>query len=264
MTSSLERYGNDLKELLALGGLLLVDLQIRSHGERNRRGKRSAEAAETAREFEENYQGWYTESCALIRQTVPERLAEFETLYKGDGRRKQISLETYSIQDWLLGIRAGKSSGGEKVFDDLVVVVMRCQAQVRILSAVQARFKSSLFSIKALVRAETLDSELESARELHENGFLRAAGVVAGVVLEGHLSQVCAGRSLIIAKKDPQIHDYSDALKNNNLIDIPQWRFVQRLADLRNLCAHKKNREPKAEEVLELIDGVDKTTKTIY
>jgi len=33
---------------------------------------------------------------------------------------------------------------------------------------------------------------------------------------------------------------------------------------LRNLCDHNKQREPASDEVAELIDGVEKITKTVF
>jgi hypothetical protein len=45
---------------------------------------------------------------------------------------------------------------------------------------------------------------------------------------------------------------------------MPTWRFIQHLADLRNLCDHKKKRDPKTEDIDELIEGVEKITKTLF
>ncbi|MCJ7577127.1 MAG: hypothetical protein MUO91_01605 [candidate division Zixibacteria bacterium] len=266
MASNLDRYKNDLKRLLALGDLMSIDLAIRSREEKGKLDKKTRELKkEVHGEFENNYQKWYTESCSLIRQTVPARLSEFETLYKGDPRRKGISLMTYTIQDWLMGVRTNVSTAtGKKLFDDFAATTMRFQIQLQILKSVEARFESSLFDIRQLAQADLFDSELETARELHKNGFLRPAGVVAGVVLESHLSQVCTNHGATICKKNPTIADYNDLLKNNNVVDVPQWRFIQRLGDLRNLCGHKKNREPTEDEVSELIDGVEKIAKTLY
>jgi len=53
-------------------------------------------------------------------------------------------------------------------------------------------------------------------------------------------------------------------LKDNNVIDTATWRFIQHLGDLRNLCDHNKDRDPKKEEVDDLLNGVSKATKTIY
>jgi hypothetical protein len=47
-----------------------------------------------------------------------------------------------------------------------------------------------------------------------------------------------------LTKKEPTISDLNDALKGANVIDTPDWRFIQNLADLRNLCDHNKTTEP--------------------
>ncbi len=68
----------------------------------------------------DEYQRWYTEASALIRQLIPERLTEFQELYKGNGKRKTTAVETYNIQDWMNGVRAGISSHTqEKYYDAL-------------------------------------------------------------------------------------------------------------------------------------------------
>jgi len=75
---------------------------------------------------------------------------------------------------------------------------------------------------------------------------------------------VCDNHGVNLSKKLPTISVLNDALKNANVVDVPQWRFVQHLADIRNLCDHSKSREPTVEQVNDLIDGVLKTTKTLF
>lgn len=53
-------------------------------------------------------------------------------------------------------------------------------------------------------------------------------------------------------------------MKDNSSIEIKDWRFIQHLGDLRNLCDHNKKKEPTKEDIEELIDGVEKISKTIY
>ena len=96
------------------------------------------------------------------------------------------------------------------------------------------------------------------------NKFTRAAGVLAGVVLERHLKEVCGNHDLTLRRKAPQISHLNDALKGGNVIDIPQWRSIQQLGDLRNLCAHDKESEPTLDQVKDLLAGVAKVTKTIF
>ena len=115
-----------------------------------------------------------------------------------------------------------------------------------------------------MAQADLFDSELEAARELAKHKFNRAAGVVAGVVLERHLKEVCASYKVIMRKKAPQISDLNDALKKATVIDTPQWRSIQYLGDIRNLCAHDRQSEPTADQVGDLLDGVTNVTKTIF
>jgi hypothetical protein len=129
---------------------------------------------------------------------------------------------------------------------------------------VKARFESSLFEIRQLVQADLFDSELDVANELAKNKFTRAAGALAGVVLEKHLAQVCDNHGLKVTKKAPGISALNDTLKEAAVIEIPQWRFVQHLAAIRNLCDHDKKTEPTAEQVEDLIAGVTKMTKTLF
>ena len=90
------------------------------------------------------------------------------------------------------------------------------------------------------------------------------AGALAGVVLERHLKEVCDNHSLTIRKRNPQISDLNDSLKSAAVIDTPQWRSIQYLGDLRNLCAHDKESEPTPDQINDLLAGVAKVTKTIF
>ena len=67
----------------------------------------------------------------------------------------------------------------------------------------------------------------------------------------------------MIKKKSPTIADYNDVLKDN-VYDTVEWRKVQYLGDARNLCGHKKDREPTKDEVEELISGTERIIKTIF
>ena len=75
---------------------------------------------------------------------------------------------------------------------------------------------------------------------------------------------MCDNHGVKVAKKAPVISDLNNALKDADVIDIPQWRFVQHLADIRNLCDHNKKTEPTADQVNDLLAGVWKTTKTMF
>lgn len=263
--TNFDKYRCDLDALTELGDKMLANLYQR-HGEREKKSdKADKEKAQSLYgDFERYYQRWYTESMAVIRQLIQGRSKEFEDLYNSDGKRKGIAATNYTIQDWLNGVRAGINTlTQEKPFDDFATITMRFSTQLEILKTASRRFESSLLEIRQLVQADLLDSELESAQELAKHGFLRPAGAVAGVVLEKHLVQVAMNHDVHVRKKNPCISDFNELLKSNSVIDIPVWRQIQRLGDIRNLCDHNKEREPTPDEVEELIAGAEKITKTI-
>jgi hypothetical protein len=55
------------------------------------------------------------------------------------------------------------------------------------------------------MQADLFDSELDEAKELAKNKFTRAAGVLAGVVLERHLGQICQDHSIKLKKREPSL-----------------------------------------------------------
>jgi len=184
--------------------------------------------------------------------------------YEKPKPRKDITSENYRIEDYLQGLTVTRD-GWEKVkVVGPEAAIPQFQQQFAILRSVSARFQSSLFDIRQLVQADVFDSELDAADELAKNKFTRAAGAMAGVVLERHLTQVCENHAVKVAKKTPVISDLNNAFKDANLIDVPQWRFIQLLADIRNLCDHNKAAEPTSEQVDDLISGVRKTIKTLF
>lgn len=265
LMSNIDKYKTDLESLSKLGEKMDLDLTFRhmkDQGELDKKLQNSAKKINGC--LEKEYQSWYSESCAVIKQLLPDRLVEFEHLYKGEGKRKNVNAITYNMQDWLNGIRAGSNSFGEKYYDDFAIISMRFKTQLAILKSVEARFESTLFDIKQLVQADLFDSELDAARELIKRGFLRGAGAISGVVLEKHLAQVAENHNVKTRKKSPTISDFNDLLKGGDVLDVPSWRQIQRLGDIRNLCDHNKDRDPTKEEVEELVSGVEKFTKTLF
>ena len=82
-------------------------------------------------------------------------------------------------------------------------------------------------------------------------------------MLEKHLGEVCSSHNLVLRKKEPSISELNDALKDAVVIDMAQWRFIQHLGDIRNLCDHSKKVEPTTEQVQDLLNGIAKVIKTI-
>lgn len=269
MSSNLDRFKNDLAKLIKAGNALHMAMQLfcfKEAFEAQLKKQLKGKAEEFIKElpsFETEYQRWYSESLALLRQILPDRVADFIRHYEKPKTRKEITYENYRIEDYLQGLTITRGVYKEKVVGQ-DAAIPQFRQQLAIIEAAQARFESSLFDIRHMVQADLMDSEIEAAEHLAKSKFYRAAGAVAGVVLERHLGQVCVDHQITIAKKNPTISDFNEALKAGSVIDVPQWRFVQHLADIRNICDHAKTPDPTAEQVLDLLSGVKKVIKTIF
>lgn len=275
MNTNIDRYKEDLSKLITQGTQLQYSMQYRLYPketvahlkkmyESDKKADEKVEAIlKKLPEFANVYQHWYSEALGLIKQLLPDRLADFIKFYEKPKTRKDISYTNYVIEDYLQGLRVTKGHYQDKVVGP-DAAYPQFQQQLNVLKSVERRFESSLFDIRQLVQADLFDSELASAKELAKHKFIRAAGAVAGVVLEKHLLQVSQNHNIPLGKKNPTINDFNELLKNNNVIDTPQWRFIQLLGDLRNLCDHNKEQEPTLYQANDLISGVEKIIKTIF
>ncbi len=211
-----------------------------------------------ARQLE--YQKWFTQALNVINTLTPERAIDFSEAYKLK-TRKVISPDTYTIDDYLKSIALTRG-GTEKINTEHLYRSLILK-QLGILAGAIDSAPSILSNIRLILQLEVLDSDISTAKELLKSGHLRSAGVICGVALEAHLKEIIDRHQIATQKKSLTISDANDLLKTNNLYDVSIWRLIQRLADIRNLCAHSKDREPKKDEIEDLILGTDKVLKEI-
>lgn len=268
MATNLDRFKADIDALVERGDELCLAMYYACHKEefakqiKKAHGDKANDKIKNLPNFKTEYQAWYSESLAVLKQLLPDRVDDFVRHYQKPKTRKEIDFENYRIEDYLQGLQVTRGYNKEVIVNSSAAIP-QFEQQLAILNAARARFDSSLFDIRQLVQADLLDSEIEAAEMLFRHKFARAAGAIAGVVIEKHLGIVCANHKIVIPKKNPTIADFNEALKSANVIDIPQWRFIQHLADIRNLCDHAKV-EPKSEQVADLLEGTKKITKTLF
>ena len=217
--------------------------------------------------FTNAYQDWYTRAVKLVGLLGKDRFEEFRNYYLINPNRIRVDSSTYVIQDYISGfvipvptmvaVRTGLA------FEPNHIVKSKFASQIGIVKSLFSRIDSILSDVEGHLFMELQDDELNVASRLIEIN-LRAAGVIAGVVLERHLQRTAVNHEIIIEKKEPTISDLNDPLKKENIYDIPTWRLIQVLGDIRNLCVHNKEREPTAEEVKRLIKETDIIIKTIF
>jgi len=209
-----------------------------------------------------HYEKWYTEVLLFIKKFIPDRLNDFIILYK-DEKRKKLDILSYTISDAIRGITLTNNISYDVICSPSSAY-QKMRQQVEILHSIIKIIDSKIFVYESEIRADLFDSEIDSATQLCQKGFLRAAGAICGVIIEKHLEQICIAHKFKITKKDPTINDFNEEIKKNNIIDIPTWRNLQFLADIRNICCHNKNQEPTKEQVQDLISGTKKIISTIF
>jgi len=186
-----------------------------------------------------DYQGWYSSCCALLEQNYnKERTSEFKSEYENN-------IKTILSSNYI-------TRNTEYKFIDSF------KNQASILNALPLYLEHRLSDIELTVASVLMDDGLLEAEYLIKKGFIRAAGALAGVVLERHLKMRCdKNEPKLKYPKNANISKLNDILKDNNSLDIPEWRKIQYLGDIRNKCDHDKKVEPKKEEVTELISKVE-------
>ncbi|WP_239124965.1 DUF4145 domain-containing protein [Leptolyngbya sp. CCY15150] len=110
-----------------------------------------------------------------------------------------------------------------------------------------------LLSIKTLVQAEVFDSELEQANELFSSGYSTAAAVIAGVVLETALRELCDRNGISHGKLDKMNTDLVKVGVYNKL----NQKRITALASIRNSAAHGKQDEFTDQDVSDMIRDVN-------
>ena len=140
----------------------------------------------------------------------------------------------------LLGRVCGEQSVHYRTFHEIQATGWSTNYQIgkrqkAVFDAAREEFAGGyLSSVRNLVQAELFESELEQARELLAGGYVTAAAVVAGVVLETTLRQMCRDADLPVAKLDKMNADLAKADRYNLLMQ----KRITALADIRNSAAH--------------------------
>lgn len=110
--------------------------------------------------------------------------------------------------------------------------------------------------VRVLVQAEIFESELEQSKELLFSGYHGAAAVIAGVVLETTLRQMCVDRKIQIGKLDRMNSELAKAGVYNLLVQ----KRLTALADIRNNAAHGNYNQFKSDDVEDMILYIEKFT----
>ena len=111
--------------------------------------------------------------------------------------------------------------------------------------------------MRVLVVGDVLDDEMAKALMLLEQGLVREAGIIGGVVLEAHLKLLHNQNSLQYSQTEG-IVDLARRLRKEQILTLGDEKRVIAMADTRNKCAHKRDEDPALEEVQDFLDDVER------
>lgn len=212
-----------------------------------------------------SYQSWYSKAIQIISQLLPSRLDEFKQLYINEKRNiKDITYLNYGISDYFLGLSVTQGWDKQEVVNPFSAFSTKMEVQIQILNSCLESIDYKLMNIEGVLQSELFESELETAKDLLKKKHIRLSGALAGITLEIHLKKVCINHGIKFRKANPTITDSNEELKSKEIIDVPTWRLIQRLGDIRNLCVHSKDREPSHDEIEDLIKGTEKLIAELF
>lgn len=197
--------------------------------------------------FAFSYQRWYSRALPLMKQVAPDRYAEFQRFYSRDPDAVLHWHHDKVIQDYFY------EQGAE------YPIITRDQAlrsflmQLAILKSVTDRLEwMALDTEDHALRSQQL-AFLVTARELIKVSE-RAAGALAGAVLDAYLKKLAAKHQVKLRKSSPAAGELAEALKEAKVFDVPVWSQATWLAEIHGRCL-KEGEAPTKLQIRDLIDG---------
>jgi hypothetical protein len=200
------------------------------------------------RDFIHQYHKWYASCLALIETNMPSRREELTRIHEGAKGAKvnQNAMLDLLRQDHI-------------TFSGQIVIARNITQIKAIVGSVPHYLDGRLHDLELAVAQAYVGDQLTEAQVLLKGGYVRAAGAVAGVLLERHLKLLCDRHQPPIKyTKTVGISKLNDLLKDAAVYDVSQWRKVQWMGDVRNSCDHAHTVEPRKEDVADLIAEVKK------
>lgn len=108
-----------------------------------------------------------------------------------------------------------------------------------------------LSSVKSLVQAELFDDELEQAKELFDKGYHVASAVIARVILETWIKELCKENN--IETENVKLGKMNEDLGKAGVYNMLLQKQITALAAIGNSAAHGKTNEFTIEQVKNML-----------
>ena len=135
----------------------------------------------------------------------------------------------------------------------------RIRHQIDILQSLPAYLDGKIYNLELSIANTLMGDELKEARLLHSKKFYRAAGALAGVVLERHLKfRFDNSNPKIKYSEKATLGQLIKKAVENNFFDETALLKLKYLNNIRIKCDHDKKDEPKEQEISDLINHTDR------
>lgn len=185
---------------------------------------------------------------------------EYESLGKeGDSRYIEWKIKIKHLLKLICGINsihyeAFLSAEKYQFYDTNALVLNRLLPVIK--ATYDDLYNGFLITFKQIVQAEVFDSELEQAKSLLENGYKNATAVIAGVVLETAIKELCLNNNIDTERK--KLTQLNDDLAKASVYNKLQQKQITALADIRNNAAHGNYDEFTKEDVERMISDIER------
>jgi hypothetical protein len=189
---------------------------------------------------------WYSGAFPLVSEYRPDRKEEFV-------QRFEILMDSIEVNSqFILENEPYSDENIRKIANDSVNFL------VRVLKSVPNRIRSEQLRAKENVSSQVVSEELEKAKELFDEGHIRAAGVIGGVALERHLTTLCetSEQDLEFGYMDG-ITSLATTLSDADEIEDDDQRLLEYIGGIRNKCGHASDEEPEKREVERMLNQTD-------
>lgn len=201
----------------------------------------SGEVEDLQRDVSQKFEIWYNSATPLVSEYLPDRLDDFNEHYSNCKQR--IELEGSARSDPQDVINNQNSD-----FDSMRNIVQ----------SIPSRIHAEELKVRRQISENISQSELRAARNLFDEGEVRASGVIAGVALERYLLMKCENASSEVDfKHDDGINPLSQKLFEADEIGSTPRSHLEHLADIRADCAHANEEDPHPDDVQRLLDDAD-------
>lgn len=190
-------------------------------------------------EFARKCSKWYASNLAILETNMASRRSEMPLLMQF------LNEQDYVTQSGQLTI------AGE---------IRKIQ---QLIGSIPSYMEGRLYDLELGLAQEFTRDQLVEAEVLLKARHIRAAGAIAGVLLERHLKLLC-DRSQPPIKYAPKatISTLNELLRKASVYKQTEWRRVQCMGDVRNECDHANATEPERKDVQRLIHEVKEFVAT--